>query len=329
GANANATFGEARFHLQYFYSHDELEFGSKTFRQQTIRQDSMFFYDTENSGHSTNDGHNINGGLRWKIDTVTQLNINIGINSSSSTRPSVNERTSASNHPQNILQEFFTREDPQGDNTGINARIYFNKRLNNDGRNFSFNTSFSKNKNNNELLSNFHRTYFLNEIDSIAHFDQIRTQFNNNQNFNFRLGYTEPIFENWFIDVSARYNPSRRINNINTRQQYPDDPVWLEIDDLSRNFQRNEQELSMGAGIRYQKDRTQINLSADYDDLRYKNFFGEEIPEFKERYQFISPRLRISIDRWRLNYRYNYSTPDINQLHPVRNNTNPLYEREG
>src|SRR5690625_6562436 len=30
-----------------------------------------------------------------------------------------------------------------------------------------------------------------------------------------------------------------------------------------------------------------------------------------------------------MNYRYNYSTPDINQLHPVRNNTNPLYEREG
>lgn len=329
GANANATFGEARFHLQYFYSHDELEFGSKTFRQQTIRQDSMFFYDTENSGHSTNDGHNVNGGLRWKIDTVTQLNINIGFNSSSSTRPSVNERTSASNHPQNILQEFLTQEDPRGDNSGINARIYFNRKLNNDGRNFTFNSSFSKNRNNNDLISNFHRTYFLSEIDSIVYFDQRRTQFNNNQNFNFSIGYTEPLFGNWFADVSARYNPSRRINNIHTLQQYPHDPEWLEIDDLSRDFQRNEQELALGAGIRYQKDRMQINLSADYDDLRYKNFFGEEIPEFKERYQFISPRLRISLQRWRLNYRYNYSTPDINQLHPVRNNTNPLYEREG
>src|SRR5690625_5782455 len=73
----------------------------------------------------------------------------------------------------------------------MNARIYFNKRLTNDGRNFNFNTSFSKGKNNNELLSNFERSYFLNAIDSIVHFDQIRTQFNNNQNFNFSAGRSE------------------------------------------------------------------------------------------------------------------------------------------
>lgn len=329
GANANATFGEARFHLQYFYSHDELEFGSKTFRQQTIRQDSLFFYDTQNSGHSTNDGHNVSGSLRWKIDTVTQLNINIGLNSSSNMRPSVNERTSASNHPGNIIQEFFTQETPEGGNQNLNARVYFNKKLNNEGRNINFNTSFSKGKSDNELLSNFERRYFLSKIDSIVHFDQVRTQFNNNQNFNFNAGYTEPIFGNWFIDLSAKFAPSKRTNNIHTSQLYPDDPAWIEVDDLSRDFQRSQQEIAMGAGIRYQKERTQINLSAEYDDLRYKNYFGEEIPEFKERYRFLSPRLRISIDRWRINYRYNYSTPDINQLHPVRNNTNPLYEREG
>src|SRR5690625_5361692 len=107
-------FGAAPFHLQYFYSHDELELGSKTFRQQTIRQDSLFFYDTQNSGHSTNDGHNVSGSLRWKIDTVTQLNINIGLSSSSNTRTSVNERTSASNRTENFIHEIFTREEPIG-----------------------------------------------------------------------------------------------------------------------------------------------------------------------------------------------------------------------
>src|SRR5690625_7656665 len=61
----------------------------------------------------------------------------------------------------------------------------------------------------------------------------------------------------------------------------------------------------------------------------YLNHFGSEIPEFKENYQFISPRIRIMLDGWRLNYRYNYNTPDINQLHPVTNNTNPLHDREG
>jgi len=329
GANANATFGGAKFSLQYFYSHNELDFGSERFKEQTIRPDSVFFYDSQNSGESSNDGHNITGGLRWEIDTMTQLNINIGLNKSKGVQPAINEETSAFNNPENLIQEFYTKEDPRSDNTGINTRIYFNKKLNKEGRNISFRSSFSKSKNNNALLSNFQRKYFFNEIDSIVHFDQQRTQFTDNQNFNINLQYTEPIFENWFVDVSGTYRPRIRINNLETLQQYPTDPSWNLIDELTNDFKRNEQEVDVGAGIRYQKDKIQINLAADYDRLMYLNHFGSEIPEFKENYQFISPRIRIMLDGWRLNYRYNYNTPDINQLHPVTNNTNPLHVREG
>lgn len=329
GANANATFGGAKFSLQYFYSHNELDFGSERFKEQTIRPDSVFYYDSHNSGESSNDGHNVTGGLRWEIDTMTQLNISVGLNKSKGVSPSINEETSAFNQPQNLIQEFITQEDPRSDNTGINTSVYFNKKLNNDGRNISFRSSFSKSKNNNELLSNFQRRYFLNEIDSIVHFDQLRTQFTDNQSFNVNLRYTEPIFENWYVDVSGRYQPRIRINNLETLQQYPLDPSWNLADELTNDFKRNEQELDFGAGIRYQKEKIQINLSADYDRLMYLNHFGSEIPEFKENYQFISPRIRIMLDGWRLNYRYDYSTPDINQLHPVTNNTNPLYVREG
>lgn len=330
GANANATLGEAKFHLQYFYSRDELEFGSKSFQEQTIRPDSIFLYDTEDMGNSRNEGHNLRGGMKWKIDTMTQLHIDIGMNSAAGIRSSVNEKSSAFNDPENILQNFRTGEEPKSAGSGINTRVYFNRKLNNGGRNVTLRSSFSKNKNHNDLLSSFSRTYFLkNGADSAVYFDQLKTRFTDNQSFNVSLRYTEPMAENWYVDVSGGYKPSVRINNIETLQQYPDDEDWLFNNDLSRDFRRDEHEVEMTAGIRYQKDKMQINLSADYDYLFYMNHFGEEDSEFKENYRFISPRLRIVFRRWRLNYRYNYSTPDINQLHPVRNNTNPLLEVEG
>ena len=329
GANANATFGGAKLSLQYFYSNNKLDFGSETFREQTIRPDSVFFYDSENEGNSSNQGHNVRGGLRWEIDTMTRLNFNVSLTYGEGERPSFNTESSAFNNEDNILQSFTTREDPRSSNLGFNSRVYFNKKINKAGRNVSFRASFDKNKNDQDLLSNFERTYFQNAIDSIIYFDQLRTEFTDNQSFEVDVRYTEPIAENWFVDIEAEYEPGSRINNIETRQQNLVNPNWTTIDDLSNDFRRDEHEGEIGTGIRYQKEKVQLNLSLDYDFLHYINRFGEEIPEFKEDYRFFSPRLRIVLDGWRLYYRYDYDTPDINQLHPITNNTNPLYIRQG
>src|SRR5690606_17733239 len=42
-----------------------------------------------------------------------------------------------------------------------------------------------------------------------------------------------------------------------------------------------------------------------------------------------TPRVRLVLKGWRMFYRYDYKTPDIGQLHPITNNTNPLYIRQG
>src|SRR5690606_16741005 len=153
GANLNATYGGAKVSLQYFYSNNSLEFGSQTFKQQNIRPDSVFYYNSENEGESTSQGHNITGGLRWEIDTLTRLNFNMVLNKSDGERPSINEESSAFNDRDNLIQNFITEEDPRSSNTGINTRVYFNRELNSAGRNISFRTSFNKSKNDSELLS--------------------------------------------------------------------------------------------------------------------------------------------------------------------------------
>lgn len=329
GANLNATYGGAKVNLQYFYSNNTLEFGSKTFKQQTIRPDSTFFYNSETDGESLSQGHNITGGLRWEIDTLTRLNFNLVLNKSDGERPSVNEETSAFNDRDNLIQNFFTKEDPYSSNIGINTRLYFNRELSTSGRNISFRASFEKNRNESNLLSNFERTYFQNNLDSIAFFDQIRDEFTNNQSFEVDFRYTEPIAENWFIDVEAEFQPSSRYNDVQTRQQFQMDNNWAIVDNLTSSLQRDQKETEIGAGIRYQKEQVQISMDFEYNFLNYNNQFGDEIPDFKENYKFFSPRFRVVLDGWRLFYRYDYDTPDIGQLQPIANNTNPLFIFEG
>ncbi len=329
GANVNATFGGAKLSFQYFYSNNKLEFGSKTFKEQTIRPDSIFYYNSENEGESLSQGHNITGGLRWEIDTMTQLNLNITLNKSDGERPSINEESSAFNNSNNLLQNFFTEEDPFSTSKGINTRLYFNRELSSTGRNISFRTSFEKSKNTQDLLSKFERTYFHNAVDSVVFFDQLRDELSDNQSFEIDLRYTEPIAKNWFIDLEAEFEPSKRYNDIETKQQFLQDNVWSIVDNLTSSLKRDENETELGAGIRYQKEQVQMSVSFQYNLLNYNNKFGDEIPDFKENYRFFSPHVRVVLDGWRLFYRYDYDTPNISQLQPIANNTNPLYIFEG
>lgn len=329
GANANATFGGAKFNVQYFYSNYKNQFNNESFKETTVRPDSVFFFNSDNEGESTSQGHNVTGGLRWEIDTATQLNMNVGLTYANGTRPSSNSETSAFNDEDNILQNFITEEDPHSSNVNINTRLYFNRKLNKEGRNIGLNSSFSRNKEDKDLLSNFQRVYFANAVDSVVYFDQLRTRFDENQNFSINIKYTEPLFQNTFIDLSADYQPSRRQNNIETQQQYPADQEWNLIDDLSNNFERKKNEVGLIAGLRYQKKKIQVSFSLDYDNLNFTNYFSDEITTFKEEYEILRPNLRIVLDGWRFNYRYDYDLPDIGQLHPITDNTNPLYIREG
>ena len=329
GANANVTLGGAKMNLQYFYSDYQQEFGTKTYKETTIRPDSVFFFNSENEGKSTSRGHNVTGGLRWEIDTVTQLNLNLGLTYANGTRPSTNSETSAFNDENHITQEFLTQEDPHSSNMNLNARLYFNKKLNNKGRNLGINSSFSKSNEDNNLLSEFRRTYFLNPVDSLAYFDQLRTKYANNQNFSFDIKYTEPLFKNTFIDLSTKFEPGNRNNRINTQQHFTTNPDWQIVDELSNDFERKERKLGGAIGLRYQKDKMQINLNLNYDNLNFTNYFNEEFASFDENYTFLTPNIQINLDGWRVNYRYGYDIPVIQQLHPITDNTNPLYISEG
>ncbi len=329
GANANVTLGGAKINLQYFYSDYQQEFGTKTFKVTTVRPDSVFYFNSENEGKSTSRGHNVTGGLRWTIDTTTNLNLNFGLTYANGSRPSTNTESSAFKNEENILQNFITKEDPNSSNFNLNSRLYFNKRLGNKGRNLTVNSNFNKNNEDNDLFSNFQRVYFPNAIDSVIYFDQLRSKYAHNQDFSIEANYTEPLIENFFLDIGINYKRGIRNNKIDTRQLYTGEPVWYPIDALSNDFDRKENKTGAKAGIRYQKGKVQFNVNTDFDNLRYHNYFNEEFVPFEEQYRFIRPNVQINLDGWRINYRYDYQIPDIDQLHPIVDNTNPLYIREG
>ncbi|GAA5220139.1 outer membrane beta-barrel protein [Membranihabitans marinus] len=324
GTNLNATWGKARANFQYFYSDNQIETEDLSYKEQIINPDSIFFYESESTSQKNTQGHNVGGGLRWEIDSTARLNFNINLSHSDGKQPGINSESTSFNDQNNYTQTFNTEEYPTSANTNFSTRFYYNKRLNQDGRNLSLRGSFSKNKGDNDLLSNFERRYFENAVDSVVFFDQLRTQYTNTQSFDISIGYSEPLFKDFFLELGAGYEPTLKVNNINTEQQFSNQTNWEQVDLLSNDFERDEQAYELEGGFRYQKDKLQISLTTEYNILDFNNSFGKELDNFEESYRFLSPRFRLVLDGWRFSYRYGYDVPDIDQLHPITNNTNPL-----
>lgn len=329
GTNVNATFGKAKANFQYFYSDNQIETESLSKTEQIITSDTTFFYQSNTTGQKNTQGHNLGGGLRWEIDSTARLNFNINLRHSDGKQPGFNTETTALNDESDLTQVFNTTESPISSVTDFSTRFFFNKKLNSAGRNITMRGNFSSNTGNNDLLSNFERKYFQNAADSAVYFDQLRTQYTHSQEFGLSVGYTEPLAKNLFLELSAEMEPRINENNINTEQQFANQTNWESVELLSNDFERIQNNYELEGGFRYQKDKVQIHVNTEYNILNYTNSFGRELDDFEENYRFFTPRVRIVLDGWRFNYRYDFDIPSIEQLHPITDNTNPLNIRLG
>src|SRR5699024_5763574 len=130
------------------------------YKETRIRPDSVFYFNSDTRATSKTTGHNIAGGLRWEIDTLTQLNLRIEATVADATNASLNEEISSFGSRNNPQQSFLTQEDPARSGIDLNTGLYFNRKLNDKGRNIRFNAYFTNNNLDQNILSYFERKYF-------------------------------------------------------------------------------------------------------------------------------------------------------------------------
>lgn len=328
GTNINYTLGKAKLDLQYFYSENELVGEKKTNKEQILNNDSTFYYDALNNTRSRSINHNLGAGIRWEIDTMTRLNLNIDYKVSNSDNPSTNSELTY-NGVQDLLQRNITEERPQSDNNSLSSYIYFSRKMNNKGRLVSFRTSYRENRNVGMVFSDFQRIFYANPVDSMYQFLQQRNQDQSSQYFNSHLNFTEPLIDNWTLSISGSVNLQNQRNDILTSQRSESMDPWVEVDDLGNSFRRNEKIYAAGANLRYRKDKLQFSAGINHNWLSYKNIFSNDLDNINAEFAYWSPSMNISYGGWRLSYYYQMRTPQVSELHPAIDNTNPLYIRRG
>jgi hypothetical protein len=241
----------------------------------------------------------------------------------------------------------------KGDGYNFSGNLTVNRRLNNTGRNLSFNFNGSYSDNESKTYSLSDVRYFQFD-DSVQMTYRYRTTPSTNTNYSAGFSYTEPLIANkLFLSLDYNFNYSKRHSDGKTYDmgdvvefldairstgagflpenyrdyidadlsRYTDD--WNYTHNINLQFRLNTDAINLNLGVNMQPQRQKISYQYQGLDTVASRNFMRVSPTLNFRYRFTRQHtLRVT-------YRANTSQPSMTDMFNMTDNSNPLDIRMG
>lgn len=272
----------------------------------------------------------LDGIYQVKFDTTSTLKISL--DGSVRNRETRNAYLSESRRGNDTLMNVSDRKVTNDeDGKTFNASAFWTKKLKKKGRTLSLNVNGSVNQNDAKGFLKSGIEYYgqTGVLDSVRQIDQYKTNKTSNSALRSNLTYSEPITK----DFSVIFNYGLSINNSSAdRKSFNLSESGYDLLDrsLSNDYSLDQLSNQVGAIFNYRKNnKTIVNLGTrvsavrfqqvdEYTSTKYKRNFTNWNPEASYQYKFSQQR------SFRFSYNGNTTQPGLNQIQPIRVNTDPL-----
>lgn len=213
----------------------------------------------------------------------------------------------------------------------FNANALWTKKLKKKGRTLSVNVKQAINENDTKGFLNSTNEFFneQSDLDSTQVINQYKTNYTSSAVFNTNMTYTEPLSKM----MSLILNYSLGINNSSSDRKSFNQSVSGQYDILDKAFS-NDFELDQlsnqgGATFNLKMSKSTINFGTKISGVRFQQFDAYTDKTFKRNFINWNPQAsfqyRFSQQKsMRFSYYGNTTQPGIDQIQPVRVNTDPL-----
>ena len=231
----------------------------------------------------------------------------------------------------------------KGDDLTLTGMMIFNRRLNNEGRNITFRGRYNYTNSSSEQFSLSTTEYFQQtpeeRLETLNRYIDTPTK---SSEYNVRLTYSEPIFKGGFLQFSYNFQYSRSTTD-NTTFDMPDD--WT-IDgdktggtfnsDLSKSATYNYYNHQAEITFRWIREKMRFNVGMSFQPQRSTLSYtqGEyQVDTVRTVFNFtptLDFRYRFSkTSQLRIRYRGRTSQPNMIDLLPITDDTDPLNVTKG
>ncbi|MCO4291562.1 TonB-dependent receptor family protein [Solitalea sp. MAHUQ-68] len=335
GLNFSDQLGpKLSFSGSYTFNQSKNENESLLKRNILIQEQSVYYLD-QSEGQNKNTGHGLGLQLIYKFDPSSNLTISPSLNFQENRSQSAN-RFESTNSMMEKINDGNRSTEMLSRSPNITNSLSYEKKFAEKGRalELTINNKFDETDGSN-LNSSFSAFYQNEPVQNS--FDQQKLNDNSSQNHNISLNYTEPIpkLKGKLIEFSYQYGNRIENSSANTFDYNELTDAYDQQNELLSNVYRNHT-ISNKYGIRLKSKTSNINysvgLSLRQNDLRGKSITKDSL--YRQQTLSIVPSALFDYKvsktaRLNISYTGNLRQPDIKDLQPVPDNSNPLYIRLG
>lgn len=230
-------------------------------------------------------------------------------------------------HPNRFVNSTNRQLDNNGANNKIGGSLSWQKRFKKKGRFLVLRTSGQRNHRNNDGVLNA-LNLIQKDILEEEKLNQIQESRSENQSYELRMNYTEPLAEKYFLEWNSFFS-NQDSKNTNTFFDVLPNNETLENDALSTNFDRNFKVYNSGLKMVWnnKKHRGQIGLNLEHTRLSGR-IAGVSEQVFASNTALL-PNARFTrklglSKSLSFSYQTSLNEPSIHQLQPVIDNTDPF-----
>ena len=330
GLNFNNVFSpKTELNVSYFYN-DVINNQTKVSQRENFLTNGSFKTNSNSDSRTENQNHRVNVMLDQKIDTFTSLKLTSVLSATKNflSSTSFTENLKSDDTPQTSSKPINNTE---GSGLSMQNSLLLRRRFEKKGRTMSANIFYNVNTSDRNGILNSENKYFnvgptgSTRLDSINQSDD---RINKRDNYGATVSFTEPLGNRQYLE--ANYNFSNTSNNAD-REVYDLKNGERKYNGTLSNKYINDY-IYNKTGLTYRLNRKEWNLATGLQ-YQYSTLKGEFISRgttFEPvHYNFILPNVRFDYNpvqgkSLRFAYETSVREPSIDQLQPIRDNTDPL-----
>ncbi|MEO6229357.1 MAG: outer membrane beta-barrel family protein [Ferruginibacter sp.] len=335
GLHYSDKFNNNKVSLNSGYKYSKVNSqGTTTVYSKIFLPDTSWNNNSTNNTYSTKTKQAFNLIYDVMIDSFNSIKWTAKLNKSVS-QTSSDYYTEAVDNNGNFINNSKRNNTNGSDNNAINGTMLWKHKFKKPFRTLSLNAdiNWSESKNDGYLFS-FNNYYKGGQILRKDTIDQQNIRNSENTGISAKLAYTEPLFKDAFMEFSYAFSTNKNSNDRISNAQDLNGKYQDVIDSLTNQFKFDRLINQPGVNFRYNKKKISYAFGST---LALNHFVQKNITTDKRyEYDFVNffPTAMVNFKMsgnksFRLNYNGSANAPGLEQLQPIKDNTDPLNIYEG
>ena len=335
GTNMNTELLDKRLKIggNYFYAGTDTKQERKIDRQDFL-PDSTFFSQQDGHANTKTESHRMGMEFDYSLNDQNSIlfrpngSLGYGQMSDSTTRSTTGLSGAK-------IYDSYSGSHSESQSKSTSGELLLRHRFAKPGNTISFNLNYSLSETTMDGV-NHSQTDFYGENARTESIHQQYTQVNNAYSIGGRLSYTQPLGNNYFLELAYRYRYNQNKSEKEAFNFNEETKKYDEKDDDYSNLLKNitiEQQAEVNLRSQQEKYSYTVGFSALPSYISSIDETGGIAPFSRHRFNF-TPRVDFRYNfsqnsNLRIEYNGRTNQPSLSQLQPVKDNSDPTRIREG